>query len=1111
MISIFNRQTANMRVLNRLVSIFFIPLLTAATAFPQENTYYQAATEAARQRHFSQTISLLEQAIERMPSFFPAYVRLSEMYRYLGQSERGKSFFDGGIEAYPDNPYYYAGKAELLAALNDWSGVFSNGKIALKLGATEPEILQRVVGGAIQIKKTNELQKILGDLKKQKSQAHLKPLGYAIWQINAHNYKSAKTSLQKYLKSYPGDAFAHEFLGDVFVLGKNFKVAKIQYFAALRNLGKNHLRQRIVLDRKMAETFQKLSVPDSAKTYYGRAVRLAKDTGHLYLLLQIYKSAIGFYRENDFLKEVEETALSGIDVLKIIEPGSSRFAQWYFDLAAAYERLEDYERALLFYNKSLTACTQESQSMLLSKVNLGIGRVYCESDKPDEAQPYLEQSVHLARQGRDQQTEASALILLSDIYAEHGDEPAAKKALNIVLRYSQRVQNHTLTDRCFIKLAYLYMDNPEKQQRRNYYLRMANYLALQTFQLQFRANHSWIHGQIALNENDVEKAETHFLQAVQLGKETGSYLALVVGEGGLIRTYLKANIPDLASARADTALMYLKEYYPLYYEENVSEYFDIKKDVIVPAIMAYSTVGSLDKIYAAIELYKSIQHLNTIRPIQYQLLQPSVADSVVKKFARNKNQIKQKWNELWQLWQQDAHDHLEVVLKIKSDIKRLHVNRIEAINRLLLTEPKLISLVSPRPPELRNLQVFLKQENRTYIDYLVEDTATFILVVTPESIFCKRLNVSKPFLRNLVFQLSPLFVDPQIENPDRVSTIYRLDTAYQLYQLLFYPIKEWLPGNNHIIISGDDVLSRLPFAALVSDTDHLADNYDYPHANFLVKKYLFSYIPNAQLLLLKSTGGKEKSPLLWACVSGPNAVSASTEYSSHPQEFDFLKEYLDLPDTKFVLPADTLKSVFLNEGVGSEMLHIASSAFSQDDAPLYTKILFSKTDSSNGVLQAVDFFNLTMPSRLFVLSALSRKFTQNSDRPGYEGLLHGLIFSGTTALITNLWNMKDGDTGQLFVDFYSHISNGMIESEALQKAKVDFLQNVNPNPYFWAAYTFNGPSLAIPIQIEDRRSVILLTFAAVGVLIFLIVTQVRKMRQEGHAANSSTSSTHNDA
>jgi hypothetical protein len=78
--------------------------------------------------------------------------------------------------------------------------------------------------------------------------------------------------------------------------------------------------------------------------------------------------------------------------------------------------------------------------------------------------------------------------------------------------------------------------------------------------------------------------------------------------------------------------------------------------------------------------------------------------------------------------------------------------------------------------------------------------------------------------------------------------------------------------------------------------------------------------------------------------------------------------------------------------------------------------------------------------------------------------------------------------------FYANLDKGMTKSEALRKAKLEFLDKagtMQAHPFFWAAPVLWGNDE--PIKLQKKSN--LLTALSIGASIFLIVLLLYKFRK----------------
>ena len=86
---------------------------------------------------------------------------------------------------------------------------------------------------------------------------------------------------------------------------------------------------------------------------------------------------------------------------------------------------------------------------------------------------------------------------------------------------------------------------------------------------------------------------------------------------------------------------------------------------------------------------------------------------------------------------------------------------------------------------------------------------------------------------------------------------------------------------------------------------------------------------------------------------------------------------------------------------------------------------------------------------------------------GVYSLARGFAYAGCPAMVMSLWRVNDKTTAELMDYFYENIANGLHKDEALQKAKLTFIENsddLGAHPANWAAFIALGNNQ--PLQIS---------------------------------------------
>ena len=130
--------------------------------------------------------------------------------------------------------------------------------------------------------------------------------------------------------------------------------------------------------------------------------------------------------------------------------------------------------------------------------------------------------------------------------------------------------------------------------------------------------------------------------------------------------------------------------------------------------------------------------------------------------------------------------------------------------------------------------------------------------------------------------------------------------------------------------------------------------------------------------------------------------------------------------------------------------------------------------------------------RLAVLSACESGIGKNHPGEGIFSIARGFTYAGCPSTIMSLWNANDARTAQLMNYFYENLKKGLTTSQALQMAKIEYLEEnsgTNNHPSYWAAMVSLGDSKPVV-----RKQMIIMKFLWL-IIPILIVTWYLKRRK----------------
>jgi CHAT domain-containing protein/tetratricopeptide (TPR) repeat protein len=283
-----------------------------------------------------------------------------------------------------------------------------------------------------------------------------------------------------------------------------------------------------------------------------------------------------------------------------------------------------------------------------------------------------------------------------------------------------------------------------------------------------------------------------------------------------------------------------------------------------------------------------------------------------------------------------------------------------------------------------------------------------------------------------------------MKNP--VTTINTTKANTVLYQTLIKPFLSEFKNLKKVTILPDDELHLLPFETIVNKEGSL-----------LVEQYVFNYTNSYKNIFNPATATllSDKTLAIAPFASNGNAVYAQLRGSN--DELTNLKGLL-LKD------ANATKNQFLSNYQQYKILHFATHASVNDSFPNRSNIVFYDPDKRDhtAYLYSAEIANLDLSTiQLAYLSACETGAGKLVKGEGVMSLSRSFAYAGCSNMITSLWQADDFSTAYITNHFYNYIFSGMDYANALQKAKLDYLQDATiekrkKSPYYWAHLVYIG-------------------------------------------------------
>ena len=270
-------------------------------------------------------------------------------------------------------------------------------------------------------------------------------------------------------------------------------------------------------------------------------------------------------------------------------------------------------------------------------------------------------------------------------------------------------------------------------------------------------------------------------------------------------------------------------------------------------------------------------------------------------------------------------------------------------------------------------------------------------------------------------------------------------TAEEAFDLLIRPLRKGIHNRRLMIVPNGD-LHYVPFAAL---RDRGAGRY-------LVEDYTISYGPSASVLRFLRT---KESPIDGGSLILGNPDSGLAALPGSAREATTVARILG---TNALLGARATEDALYRLGGHTDLLHIAAHARYEPAQPLHSYVALAQNPTRDGKLEVLEILSdLDLTGvNLVVLSACRTAAGKPGGGDDIVGLTRAILYAGSPAVISTLWDIDDEAAASLMEEFYRRLRAGASTADALRSAQLAMLHGqAYEDPAFWAAFTLTGDPL----------------------------------------------------
>ncbi len=314
------------------------------------------------------------------------------------------------------------------------------------------------------------------------------------------------------------------------------------------------------------------------------------------------------------------------------------------------------------------------------------------------------------------------------------------------------------------------------------------------------------------------------------------------------------------------------------------------------------------------------------------------------------------------------------------------------------------------------------------------------------------------------------------------SETSQLQNLFELYNMLWAPLQPFI-AYKRVTIIPDGILYNISFDLL---TPERLNSYTQLATKSLLASHIFSYhysmlmIGNQQPIVKNH----KQNYVAFAPVFSDEMKAQYIASTTDPVmlDYDYLKllpqpathklanHAKDLLGGEVYANTTSTKSSFLAKAGEYKIVHVGTHAGFDNVHPENSGLIFAKNSTSpdnNNFLSQPDIYKCNIQSDLLILTACE------SGRPGYQdgegmvSLAHAFNYAGSNRILTALWEIDEHSSSLITGKFLQNLKDGLPTDEALQQAKLLYLQQSRGRvlaPAYWAGLIMLGEPDVVKIE-----------------------------------------------
>lgn len=839
---------------------------------------------------------------------------------------------------------------------------------------------------------------------------------------------------------------------------------------------------RCEIQLTLADAYQRIQTLEKSKYYY---IQVIENTHDKIQLARAYNGLGSYYCMQSNLDTAKKYYLIAYNQFcKLFGDMHSRTAQVEYNLGLVADRIGDFGESEKYFLNALSVFKAKLGNLhpRTAEVYGALGSLYLLKDNPGKALNYSvkERDILIALYGKTHPDLIYSYLNCGKIFYLLNELNQSEEQLKSALELTNSFygKKHNMHSQCIVELSKIYTQRQEYTEAAK--ILSNTILSKQNEPDDYLADIYLQAGENYFLQNQYKDAIQQYKNAIALYEDFYGRKSMYLIEPllGISEVYLKQNNVYSAISYANKALSLTKEkqkiVFPNEYWICMVQLFQCKKMLytfqlpsmqdaateieLIKKTLTYATqirntfyhTGSqlyfTDKmtilnqlgIYFLLKFYKKKDNYyannllffsenNKANLLRSKIINYKAIEILPSKVKATSSYILGKLNYFTNL----EEDKTSTVFNINDSVL-FYQDKYESFTKAIEKKyPKIYSLkYGNRSIAVKDIQKRIKK-NECFLEYFNDGENYYCLSISTQNIIIKNCG-------------NKYNIDTTIAT--YLTSVNRKSADEKLSNLLY---RKLLPEKKPelILISPDEQLQQLSFDALLNN-----------QKEYLVKQHAIHYAVSANTYFNTQNISNDKKIIGFY----PDFINSKYAVLNHQREDAILKSHNNY---SVFQDKDATKNNFIKNLSNAGIIHVCSHILIDSVSPMQSSLVFQP--GNNYLLKINEIWKLNVNAQLITLAACQSNFGKVQKGEGLQNFTWAFQYAGIHHVLATLWNASDRSTSAICSSFYTFLKNGASKENALQLAKLSYLNHsdaIGAQPYYWANFYLSGDNSDIEIS-----------------------------------------------